>query len=411
MLVDGDFLSRDVESHDYGHSLDLEWPGSDTSLHSKPQPQAERPSTRPQNCVRLLVASSSILSRSRKIAVLDAYPQIQVGRDRPNSEVTPHIRLKEMEVSKHHATLFWDLEVQEWAIVDMGSKHGTFIARGTSHLNNTSPDSPGGKFTRLSPSRVASVPHSLHHLDEVSIGTTVFIVHLHPDLPCLSCASTGENEICLFAIDDDRRDLKQVGKNEEQAVHGYVGSGSREDTRRAITSLKRALLAGHTSSPQSEESIPGNYIDRSAKRRALHAVSRGDKARMHSLASSSRSTPSPSIADAYSLMSHASPSVSMSLTATQPLPESNVGHRLLSNLGWSPGTALGQGDSLSSDDSDSKNEPSGLLEPLPLSAHNGRLGLGMQPRFQHQSTPTEHDWKVSAKRRRYDDIQRAFTGT
>lgn len=59
--------------------------------------------------LRLIAEHSSILPKKQTIAVIDGYDEVQIGRDlAPRGSDTPRIRLKEMEVSKFHATVYWD---------------------------------------------------------------------------------------------------------------------------------------------------------------------------------------------------------------------------------------------------------------------------------------------------------------
>ena len=75
--------------------------------------------------LQLRVLQTAILHKHLSLAVLDAYAETQFGRDvaTPGSD-TPRIRLKEMPVSKLHATVFWDKARREWAV----GRHG-FQAR------------------------------------------------------------------------------------------------------------------------------------------------------------------------------------------------------------------------------------------------------------------------------------------
>ena len=107
-----------------------EWPGDSYSAPTSPTPNVTQDAPdRPT--FRLLIARSSALSRRKRLAILDGYSEIQLARDAaPSGSTTPRIRLKELAVSKLHATIFWDEGRREWAVVDMGSKHGTFISSG-----------------------------------------------------------------------------------------------------------------------------------------------------------------------------------------------------------------------------------------------------------------------------------------
>ena len=140
-----------------GYDPALEWPGEEGSSQfpafdtgsqatlspaHTPQPEAASSSSAiyqaPPPFLRLLVLSSAILPKSQRIANLTGYTEVQIGRDRQKAEEwRPRVRCPEMEVSKVHATVFWEEAGQwggperdgegRWAVVDMGSVHGTFI--------------------------------------------------------------------------------------------------------------------------------------------------------------------------------------------------------------------------------------------------------------------------------------------
>jgi len=129
------------------------WPGDD---------EEEEPSTKDlfKNAplLRLVVKASdpSVLPSEQKIAVLDPAEPVSIGRDRSHDR---RIRLKEMAISKVHATLFWAVDEEAenggyWAVVDNGSTHGTRI-KGDGEKRET----------RLSDSKIASVPSRLHHFE------------------------------------------------------------------------------------------------------------------------------------------------------------------------------------------------------------------------------------------------------
>lgn len=79
-----------------------------------------------------------------------------IGRDR---SFEPRIRLKSLEVSKTHATLFQEEgnDNGSWFIVDNASTHGTFVRR---HLQS--------EWERLSEKGTASAPRLLEHLESVT---------------------------------------------------------------------------------------------------------------------------------------------------------------------------------------------------------------------------------------------------
>ncbi|KAH9003006.1 hypothetical protein EDB86DRAFT_2799615 [Lactarius hatsudake] len=216
-----------------------EFPGND---NSRPDPQARSESAHSNDfpICRLIVQQSRrrFLPHNQRLAVVDGYSQVQFGRDAaPHGVSTPRIRLKDMEVSKLHATLFWDSERHEWAVVDMGSKHGTFVGSG----QDTKP-------TRLSASREASMPKRVRHLDRLSLGGTTFVVHVHENrLPCVDCSAPTEGDddmIPLFSPQksDDGAAVQPVQKRKRVAdpAEDVPRNGN---AKRALASLKQSLLS------------------------------------------------------------------------------------------------------------------------------------------------------------------------
>ncbi|KAJ3555695.1 hypothetical protein NM688_g2434 [Phlebia brevispora] len=355
--------------------------------------------------IRLVVVSSDILPQAHKLAVLDGYTQIEIGRDAPQpGTTTPRIRLKEMEVSKVHATLFWDGARRELGAVDMGSKHGTFV-RPCNEGSSTNPGTAEGPVAsadvgevdprgyRLSPPRVSSIPRRLHNLDELSVGSTTFTVHIHEDkLPCAACSPKGGDEIPLFHDKKSKMDEARKRKREIDGA-GPISLGQEErNPRKALTMLKRSLLSRHTS-PTESTGGKAAYIDRSAKRRALYtSASDAPGIEPRSLVSS----PSTSTA-ASSRPVTPSPPVSAPPT---PLPSSNIGHKLLMKQGWQPGTTLGVSEEESVEGSVALVEP---LEVMPRSSRTG-LGAHSQPASPAPAASTL-SWKDEAKFRRWSNLR------
>ncbi|KAI9461603.1 hypothetical protein BJY52DRAFT_1101175, partial [Lactarius psammicola] len=189
---------------------------------------------------RLVVQRSrrGFLPHNQHLAVIDGYSQVQFGRDAaPHGVGTPRIRLKDMEVSKLHATLFWDSERHEWAVVDMGSKHGTFIGSG----QDTKP-------TRLSATREASMPKRVKHLDRLSLGGTTFVVHIHENrLPCVDCSASadgGDDMIPLFSRQRADDGAVVQGEQKRKRVADPAEDVPRNgNVKRALASLKQSLLS------------------------------------------------------------------------------------------------------------------------------------------------------------------------
>ena len=321
---------------------------------------------------------------------MDGYTQIQFGRDAapPGTDV-PRIRLKEMEVSKLHATAYWDEVKKQWAVVDMGSKHGTFVRPGQSFaVPSIHTPGPGVSSNsdprgfRLSAPRTSSMPRALKHLDELSVGSTTFIVHLHEDrLPCVACSSKGGDEILLFYVSKAVREQEAARKRKHEAVEAPMPSSG--DAKKSLTMLKRSMLSRHSAPAQERPDDSRAYMDRSARRRALHPSTPdapGTVARASVSAPASRPVSPPATPEPVS-------------APPTPLPSTNVGHRLLMKQGWTPGTTLGQ------ESSEPDDGTTALAEPIQVSVRAGRAGLGIV----EAPPPVQSalSWKEEGKRRRW----------
>ena len=383
------------------HNPSYEWPGDDDpgsdalSEDYLREPLNSKETLRPgQPIFRLVVLRSSILPKRQRVAIIDAYVEAQIGRDAQlPASVTPRIRLKEMEVSKLHATAFWDAARKEWSVVDMGSKHGTFV-----RASPISPDSIEGG-SRLSQPRTASIPRRLRHNDQLRIGGTTFVVHIHDNQrPCDECSISGKEEIPLFP--SPRK--TSVKRTSEAAGFDSDSSGSsraaplERDPKKALSMLKHSLLPRHdgsTTGTASSEGETAEYIDRAARRRFLHPSSRPDTPGIPSLPSMIPKTTLPiSITREY----ETKPVVSQ---LPVPLPSTNIGHRLLMQQGWAPGNSLG-----ASSDAPDSEERTGLVEPLELKSSRNRLGLGMKqgPVSPEPSLSSGLNWKETEKFRRFE---------
>lgn len=109
----------------------------------------------PPDVLRLVVHHSSagpsadLLPAHQTLAII--MQTTTVGRDRSYDS---RIRLKSLEVSKTHATLYYNEMDARWCILDNASTHGTFVR-------------PDGEqeYTRLSAKGATSLPRVLTHLE------------------------------------------------------------------------------------------------------------------------------------------------------------------------------------------------------------------------------------------------------
>lgn len=397
-LEEGQILQEDQEPLQQRYAPEYEWPGDD-DLDQDTETSSKFTQTlrAGQPIFRLVVLRSSILSKQKKVAVIDSYPEVQLGRDvQVEGSTIPRIRLKEMQVSKVHATLFWDGARKEWDVVDMGSMHGTFLLPG--------PVNPDLKSigSRLSLSRAASIPRRLRHCDQLTLGSTTFEVHIHDDQrPCLECSVTGSEEIPLFPLPKKtsvKRTRDVAGIDSEGSSASSSGSTNAEkDPKKALSMLKRSLLTRHDSSqhgstPTVAASKTNEYVDRAARRRLLHPSSRPESPGMppvivpkapSTVPASGKHTPEPVVSQ-----------------PPAPLPSSNIGHRLLMQQGWEPGSSLGTKE-------DVLDGRTALVEPLEVKTSQNRTGLGMKPsEAVDASLPASGlSWKEREKFKRFGSIK------
>ncbi|XP_029431193.1 angiogenic factor with G patch and FHA domains 1 isoform X2 [Rhinatrema bivittatum] len=115
-------------------------------------------------CIRVIVIRSPVLQIG-SLYIITATKHATIGRD-GNLEHT--VLIPEAAVSKFHAEVFFDHELESYVIVDQGSQIGTVI-------NGNLILQPG----------VISEPCVLEHGDEVRFGETVLSFHVHPG--CETC--------------------------------------------------------------------------------------------------------------------------------------------------------------------------------------------------------------------------------
>ena len=398
---DGQNFQDDAVFANEGYDPAYEWPGDQSNddvwqLDGKEySPQVSPVSSKAAHgrpVFRFVALRSSILPAKQKVAILDSYFEVQIGRDTAIlGSVTPRIRLKELEVSKLHATAYWDGARKEWNVVDMGSKHGTWLLHTGTQVGADASSNDFKLGFRLSPPRAASIPRQLRHSDHLSIGGTTLVVHIHEDQrPCHDCTiSDNETEIPLFPP------AKKSAVKRTRDTAGLDSDGlskTDRDPKKALNMLKRSLLTRHDVPKDGSNSTvtdkkSDEYVDRAALRRFLRPDAPGIRI----------TSPIPS--NALCPPSSQSSTQCVSVTVSQPptpLPTTNIGHRLLMKQGWTPGNALGV--------SDPFDDRVGLVEPLEVKSSQNRAGLGIKSSAA-VSAPDLSDsrmtWKEREKMKRF----------
>lgn len=386
----------DLEEGEYGpfdeYDPAFEFPGDDSqpqvSEHasyprfSSPPPTA--PSLNRTTTLRLIALRSSVLSSSKRVAVLDGHAEVSIGRD---VALTARIRLKEMAVSKFHVSIYWDGAKREWGIVDQGSMHGTYVRSTRDASTSTMGPVEQPQGIRLSPPRTASLPKVLKHLDEITIGGTTFRVHEHANRrPCPECSIDDKGEIPLFTSSSSSSKQSTQPSTQEPKKRKLAVDENVRDPRKAMAKLKSSLMSRHqVSNTKVSTSL---YKDRSALRRELHPEPKPPIPLIPQPL-----VPPPIHRRALSLPDPSPPQPEPP-APPPPISSDTIGHKLLLSQGWNPGTALGE------------NPTIGLIEPLEIQQRPHRAGLGVQSSSKPLSSEIlkwTPDWQEEAKRRRWND--------
>jgi hypothetical protein len=156
-LRDDDGQQEQEQELEEGEEQDECQPIAGPSVFSLPPP--------PPPLLRLVVHHSSqnlsanLLPPHQALALV--HDTTTIGRDK---SYEPRIRLKTLEVSRTHATLFQQEAMEDtsmqfnddnmWFIVDNASTHGTYLRR-----------CGEGEYTRLSAKGQSSLPRQLRHLE------------------------------------------------------------------------------------------------------------------------------------------------------------------------------------------------------------------------------------------------------
>ncbi|EGW04232.1 Angiogenic factor with G patch and FHA domains 1 [Cricetulus griseus] len=110
-------------------------------------------------CIRVIVVRSPVL-QTGSLFIITAVNPATIGREK---DMEHTLRIPEVGVSKFHAEIYFDHDLQSYVLVDQGSQNGTVV---------------NGK--QILQPKTKSDPYVLEHGDEVKIGETVLSFHIHP---------------------------------------------------------------------------------------------------------------------------------------------------------------------------------------------------------------------------------------
>ncbi|KAK4047872.1 hypothetical protein OIO90_006033 [Microbotryomycetes sp. JL221] len=367
----------------HNHDSGIEWP--DEQADDRFEAGATAAKWRNVPLLRLVLESrptASQITAQQQIAMFDPAQPIVIGRDKT---FEPRLRLKDLAVSKTHATIYWDETSERWSVVDCGSTHGTWI-RSTLQTNATK--------QRLSDPKVASTPRSLEHGDQLYFGSTKFRVHLHASFACDECSLSSDqsNLIAFVSLNDVASVDKAATAREETPRFELATKADKEQNRRErMVALKQQYLAPSASAGQ-----PRPFVDRAKQRRSRDGATASVTAAFKPTggsdqavqASSATSTPAQTLADPESNV--------------DPFSSGSKGAQLLSKM---------SGPAARSDETAGQavSHLGKLVEARTVGVSTGRLesrpGLGSRPLIDaHAAAPQS---AVGDKRSWQDDVREA----
>lgn len=428
----------------------------DPCARGRPKDDSTRsptPSLEPRHILRLIVRRSKALPHG-SIALLDARPGgIQIGRDRRGPGDTARLRVREMEVSKTHAVVYWGREgrvgvaVREaradgrdwgedrWELgreeeddsegqcedTDHGLDGGDRKERGDrAHLHDSNVDTDlegwwivdlgstlgtyvahrgEGDATRLSEAKHASTPFPIRHLSRVTVGTTTFVAHLHADWPCGECQLAGSEEIRLEDGAAEAGGASTPGDASPapaSAISQFdppVGAaqrrGQRQFKRKLALDALRDKLLGDEASRHPDLG-PGGPPSTGANSIA------GGRGGGYLDRSSQRRRLHPPSPPRASWSSGGGTGTSSTITApAQPAGPSAASRAMLARQGWTPGAGLGR-------------DVSGRAEPIVAVLRSERVGIGARGQVADPGDGVETgDWRARGRQRRWDEIARS----
>ncbi|CAJ1051555.1 angiogenic factor with G patch and FHA domains 1 isoform X1 [Xyrichtys novacula] len=218
---EGEITESETEHRESDHSLS----SSPSSLQQE-SPESEM-ETQIQEvkeiwppCVRVTVVRSPVLQVGT-LYIITADSPATIGREK---EMDHAIRIPEVGVSKFHAEVYFDQELQGYMLVDQGSQNGTVI-----------------NGNRILQPKTKCEPHALMHGDEVKMGETVLSFHIHSGTDTCDGCEPGqvmahlskhrkEETAGLTLSKEDKEALRQKELKQMKAKYG-LQTGEFEGTK------------------------------------------------------------------------------------------------------------------------------------------------------------------------------------
>ncbi|KAM6222383.1 angiogenic factor with G patch and FHA domains 1 [Rhynchocyon petersi] len=232
-------------------------------------------------CIRVIVIRSPVLQIG-SLFIITAVNPATIGREK---DMEHTLRIPEVGVSKFHAEIYFDHDLQSYVLVDQGSQNGTIV---------------NGKQI-LQPKSKCD-PYVLEHGDEVKIGETVLSFHIHPGSDTCDGCEPGQVRAHL-----------RLDKKDESFVGPALSKEEKELERRKELKKIRVKYGLQNTDYEDEKTLKNpKYKDRAGKRRE-QIGSEGTFQRDDAPAS-----------------------------VHSEITDSNKGRKMLEKMGWKKGEGLGK---------------------------------------------------------------------
>ncbi|XP_077646335.1 angiogenic factor with G patch and FHA domains 1 isoform X2 [Lonchura striata] len=232
-------------------------------------------------CIRVIVIRSPVL-QTGSLYIITAVKPATIGREK---DVGHTLQIPEVGVSKFHAEVYFDHDLQNYVLVDQGSQNGTVV-----------------NGNQILQPKTKCDPYILEHGDEVKIGETVLSFHIHPGGDTCDGCEPGQVRAHL-----------RLDKKKESSVCPALSKEERELVRRKALKQIRVKYGLQNTEYEDNKAVKNpKYKDRAGKRRET-VGSEGTFQRDDSSAS-----------------------------VHIEISNSNKGHKMLEKMGWKKGEGLGK---------------------------------------------------------------------
>ncbi|KAM9367483.1 angiogenic factor with G patch and FHA domains 1 [Phaethornis superciliosus] len=232
-------------------------------------------------CIRVIVIRSPVL-QTGSLYIITAVKPATIGREK---DVGHTLQIPEVGVSKFHAEVYFDHDLQNYVLVDQGSQNGTVV-----------------NGNQILQPKTKCDPYILEHGDEVKIGETVLSFHIHPGSDTCDGCEPGQVRAHL-----------RLDRKNESSVCPALSKEEREIVRRKALKQIRVKYGLQNTEYEDNKAVKNpKYKDRAGKRRETIG-SEGTFQRDDSPAS-----------------------IHIEISNT------NKGHKMLEKMGWKKGEGLGK---------------------------------------------------------------------